>query len=150
MLMSVIAGLCGLIVGTVCTHIAEAAMARRPIAHPRCPYCMTPYHPSQWVAFIAILTGHHRCSHCTKPFRYARLLGELYVGVSWALLVYYYHSPRLWLALLATLPLAMVVVTDLEAKLIPNIIILPATALMLMLCTLFGPALRCNFLTAAS
>ena len=49
--------------------------------------------------------------------------------------------PRLWLSLLATLPLAMVVVTDLEAKLIPNLIILPSIAVMLVLGAVFGPAL---------
>jgi leader peptidase (prepilin peptidase)/N-methyltransferase len=35
----------------------------------------------------------------------------------------------------------MIVVTDLEAKLIPNLIILPSTALMLVLGAVFGPAL---------
>ena len=142
MLISIVTGICGLIVGALCVHVAEAAMARRKLARPSCPYCTTPYQPIQWVAFAASVTGQHKCRQCSKPYRLARLIGEIYVGVSWALLAYYFQGyPRVWLSFLATLPLAMVVVTDLEAKLIPNLIILPSTAIMLVLGVIFGPAL---------
>jgi len=142
MLISIAAGIFGIIVGAMCAHIAEAVMVHRKLARPRCPYCTTPYHPIQWVALVAWLTGQRQCRHCNKNFRVARLIGELYVGLSWALLVYCFQGyPRLWLSLLATLPLAMVVVTDLEAKLIPNVIILPSIAVMMVLGAVFGPAL---------
>ena len=142
MLISIIAGICGLIVSAVCVHIAETVMAHRKLTRPKCPYCTTPYHPIQWVTLVALITGQQKCRLCGKPYRFARLIGEVYVGISWAFLVYYFQGyPRVWLSLLATLPLAMIVVTDLEAKLIPNLIILPSTALMLVLGMIFGPAL---------
>jgi prepilin signal peptidase PulO-like enzyme (type II secretory pathway) len=142
MLISIIAGLCGLFVGAVCVHAAEAVMAHRKMTRPKCPYCTTPYRPIQWAAFAGTVTRQHKCRQCGKPIRFARLVGELYVGLSWALLVYYFQDyPRVWLSLLATLPLAMIVVTDLEAKLIPNLIVLPSTAVMLVLGMVFGPAL---------
>ena len=137
-----LAGIAGFIVGAVVVHIAEAAMAHRPLTRPKCPYCTTPYTLVQWSALLAVLTGKRRCQQCHKLIRVPRLIGELYVGLSWVLLVYYYgDSPRIWLSMLATLPLAMVVVTDLEAKLIPNIIVLPSIVVMLILGTILGPAL---------
>lgn len=142
MVISIVLGICGLIVGALCVHIAEAAMVSRQLTRPRCPYCTAPYHPIQWMALSAWATGQHRCRQCHKHVRAARIIGELYVGLSWALLSHYFSGyPRLWLSLLATLPLAMVVVTDMEAKLIPNVIILPSIAVMLVLGAVFGPAL---------
>ncbi|MDF1513258.1 MAG: A24 family peptidase [Anaerolineae bacterium] len=141
-MITIFLGLLGLIVGAVSVHIAEAAMAHRKPALPGCPYCTMVYRPVQWIALIALLTGQGNCAHCGKRMRTARVIGELYVALSWALLGFYYgDSPRLWISLLATIPLAMVVVTDLESKLIPNVIILPSIVLMLLVGTVFGPAL---------
>jgi prepilin signal peptidase PulO-like enzyme (type II secretory pathway) len=142
MYIGILAGICGLLTGAVFVYIAEVVMAHRHLARPRCPYCTALYHPVQWVAVVGFLTGQHRCRTCGKYLRIPRLIGEFYIALSWALLTYYYPgSSRLWLSLLASIPLAMVIVTDLEAKLIPNIIILPSIAVMLVLGTVLGPAL---------
>jgi leader peptidase (prepilin peptidase)/N-methyltransferase len=44
------------------------------------------------------------------------------------------------LGLLGLLPLAMIMVTDLETKMVPNLITLPSIGVMLLIGTLFGPA----------
>jgi leader peptidase (prepilin peptidase)/N-methyltransferase len=57
------------------------------------------------------------------------------------LLVRYGMSPRVGLAMVVLIPLAMILVTDLEAKRVPNVIMLPSLAVMLVVGSLFGAAL---------
>jgi prepilin signal peptidase PulO-like enzyme (type II secretory pathway) len=132
----------GLIAGAAVVHVAEAALAKRRIARPVCPYCTQPMAPLQWSATVALLTGQSRCAACGRRARIPRLLGELYLAVVWTLLVARFGAaPRALLAMATTIPLVMLLVTDLEAKLVPNRITLPALATMLVVGTLMGPAL---------
>ncbi len=138
--LTVLLALSGLLVGSVAGHVAEAVLARRRLAVPRCPYCTTPYQPYQWSATVALVSGQWRCATCRRPSRLPRLLGELFLAVAWATLVTRSGlSPRVILAMAALVPLAMVLVTDLEAKLVPNAIMLPSLGAMVILGTLFGP-----------
>lgn len=139
--VTVILFVMGLVSGAGAAHLAEAILARRSWATPRCPYCQAEYSPWQWSATLALLSGHWRCATCEKPSRGARLAGELLLALSWAGLVWVHGlTPRVALAMLASLPLVMVLVTDLETKLIPNRIIWPSLGVMLALGMLFGPA----------
>lgn len=140
--MALIVMLVGLVVGAAVTHLAEAVMGERRPAPPVCPYCAAPYSPLQWSAVLALLAGQGRCRQCQKALRWPRLAGELLVAVSWGVLVWRYGlSWRMAYAMVALLPLAMIMVTDLEAKRVPNAIMLPSIAVMLVLGTLLGPAL---------
>ncbi len=131
----------GLLVGALAAHAAETIMARRAWQSPDCPYCQAPYGRFQWSATLACFTGKHHCRACGEPLRWPRLAGELFLAATWGLLAARYGlAPRVFLALAASVPLAMVLVTDLEAKLIPNRIILPAVAAMLVAGSLLGPA----------
>jgi leader peptidase (prepilin peptidase)/N-methyltransferase len=141
-LWSVLFALLGLAVGSAATHVAEAALADRPISTPRCPYCTAAYTPLQWSATLALLTGQRRCRSCGKPLRAPRLAGELYLTLSWAFLAGIYGvTLRPLFSMVALLPLAMVMVTDLEAKLVPNRIMLPSLAAILVVGMLVGPAM---------
>ncbi len=131
----------GLAAGAAGAHIAEAMMARRAWQAPYCPYCQTPSRPAQWSALLALLTGRWRCGSCSKPARWPRLAGELFLAAVWvALAARYGLSLRTVYAALTAVPLMMVLVTDLEAKLIPNRIMLPAIGALLVLGLLYGPA----------
>ncbi len=137
----VLFALLGLAVGSASTHIAEATLARRQMAAPRCPYCTAAYHPLQWSATAALVAGQRRCKTCGRAFRLPRLLAELFLAACWAILVAKYGlTPRVVLAMAALVPQAMILVTDLEAKLVPNLIMLPSLGAMVVLGTLFGPA----------
>lgn len=132
----------GWLVGTIAVHGAEAIMTERALRRPQCPYCTARYTPLQWSAITAYLTGRHRCESCNRPVREARLAGELFVAATWTLLGWRFGlTLRVAYSLLALLPLAMVMVTDLETKRIPNLIMMPSIGLMLILGTAFGPAL---------
>lgn len=142
LLWIILFALLGLAAGSVTTHVAEAALAGRALAAPRCPYCTTPYTPLQWSATLALVTGQGRCRSCGKFLRTPRLAGELYLALSWAFLAGIYGAkPRTLYAMVALIPLAMVMVTDLEAKLVPNLIMLPALVAILVIGTAVGPAM---------
>ena len=141
-LMSVVISLLGLLVGALAGHLAEAVMVGQRLARPDCPYCTTPYRPMQWSATLALVTGRGRCRGCGRFFRLPRLVGELFLGISWGLLVGFYGlNVRVLFTLVTVIPLEMIMVTDLEAKRVPNLIILPSIGAMALLGLVFGPAL---------
>ena len=134
--------LLGLVVGTVAVHLAEAVLAKRKLATPHCSYCATQLLPVQWSATLALFTGQGRCRDCGKFLRVPRLLGELFLALAWGLVVARVGlSPRALLAMAALIPQALILVTDLEVKLVPSRIMLPALALMLTVGVVAGPAL---------
>ena len=129
-------------VGALMAHVAEAVMTGRRLVMPQCPYCTTSYHPMQWSALLAVLTERGRCTQCGKFFRWSRLVGELFLMVSWTLLVWRYGlSWRVGYSMLSLIPLGLIMVTDLAVKRVPNVIILPSIAVLLIVGTLFGPGL---------
>lgn len=127
-------------VGAGAALAAETLMARREWGRPACPHCQTPYSWLQWSAVLSLLTGRRFCRACGKPGRWQRLAGELFLAVLWGFLVARYGvTGRTALALLAGIPLEMVLVTDLETRLIPNRIIVPAIAGLAVLGLFCGP-----------
>jgi leader peptidase (prepilin peptidase) / N-methyltransferase len=133
-------GLLGLLAGALGAYLGEAALARRRVMV-ACPYCTAPHSPLQWSALVAVMTGHGRCVVCNRFLRVPRLIGELFLALAWGLLVGFYGlTPRTLLALAACFPLALILVTDLEAKLIPNRVMLPSLLAMVVVGTLVGPA----------
>jgi leader peptidase (prepilin peptidase) / N-methyltransferase len=138
--MAILAGLLGWLVGAFAAHAGEAIMKRQALKRPVCPYCETPYTFVQWSALLVALTGQARCRQCGKPFRMPRLLGELFLAISWGVLVGRYgFFWRIPVGMLALIPLAMILVTDLEVKRVPNLIMLPSIAVMLVVGMLIGP-----------
>lgn len=139
--MVLVAVVAALIMGAGAVLAAEQIMAQRPLGRPACPHCQAPYPPSQWSALFALLSGRRTCRACGKGLRWQRLAGELALAGTWGVLAARYgFSGRALLAMLAGIPLVMVLVTDLETRLIPNRIILPAIAVLSPLGALFGPA----------
>jgi len=140
--MPILLALLGLFVGALASHVAEAVMVKRPLAKPFCPFCTASYSPVQWSATLALVTGQGHCHTCGKFFRWPRLIGELFTALSWGLLVGLngLHL-RVVFAMLTVIPLTMIMVTDLETRRVPNLIILPAIGVIFVLGTLFGPAL---------
>lgn len=140
--MPVLVAVLGLVVGALASHIAEAVMVKRPLTKPICPFCTVPFSPVQWSATLALVTGQGCCRACGKVFRWPRLIGELFTALSWGLLVGLNGlHPRVIFAMLTVVPLTMIMVTDLEAKRVPNVIMLPAIGVIFVVGAIFGPAL---------
>ncbi len=138
--MSLLFVLMGLVVGAVAAHGAEAVLAKRALTRPYCPYCQAERNLWRWSATLALFTGQWHCSECENPIRWPHLAAEVLLAAAWGGAVARYGlTIQSTLALLAMIPLIMVIVTDLERKLIPNALMLPSIAVMLALGLILGP-----------
>ncbi len=138
--MSILFAVIGLGIGALVAHGAEAILAERRLDRPFCPYCQASHRPWQWSATLALVSGHWRCEECGKPVRWPRLVAEVLLAAAWGVVVMRYGlTVRSLLAMLAMIPLDMVLVTDLESRLIPNAIMRPSILAMLVVGIVFGP-----------
>ncbi|OQY47073.1 MAG: hypothetical protein B6242_06180 [Anaerolineaceae bacterium 4572_78] len=106
-------------------------------------YCHAPKKWMQWSAVIAYLTGNHKCTvrdslevrptACGKTIGLRLVIVELITPI---LFIFLYHyegaSPHLGFLFAYTSILILLMVTDLEHRLIQNVIILPAILLAVM------------------
>lgn len=127
-------------VGALGVFLAENALAHGSKRLPTCAHCGTSLPLRQWSALLALLIA-PRCANCGQAIRWPRWFGEALLVAFWGLVVARYGITwRVAYTLLASFPLMMVTVTDLETRLIPNRISLPAIGVALVLGMLWGPA----------
>ena len=121
-------GVLGVLVAAGANHLADRLPRHQPLGpRPACPGCGLPYSRRQWLALLALATGRARCQECRRPLPRRRplfegLLGLLYAYLAWR------HGVSLGLvgASFHASVLALVVVTDLEQRTVPNAVVLPA------------------------
>lgn len=96
-------------------------------------YCHTPRHPAAWSALIAYLSGNQTCPKCAQPIGLRSVVVEILTPtLFWYLSTQYPPSAYLGFLLLYTTILILLAVTDLEHRLIQNVVILPAILLALL------------------
>jgi len=96
-------------------------------------YCHAPRPAIAWSGLLAYLSGHQRCSACGKAIGLRSLAVELLTPIFFVFLYQQYVlSTYLLFALLYTAILILLTVTDLEHRLIQNVVILPAILLALV------------------
>ncbi len=116
--------LLGLFVGALLNLVADQVPLRRHLVQPSCPYCGQKFSPWEWLPLLNLV---RRCSHCGASLPLRRPLLEVGTTLVFAFL-WGYYGPGLQLLLVSfyTCVLLLLLVTDLEHRLIPNPIILPA------------------------
>lgn len=123
----------GWLIGVGLNHAADILPTRDTLfQQPKCLACGTPRPRRQWSALIAWFSGQGVCGHCQTPRqRFIRsVVVELVTPLIFLFLWQRYGlSPKLGLTSLYTAILILVTVTDLEHRLIFNVIILPAILL---------------------
>jgi len=138
----VLYALIGLVIGGVINPLADVLPQRRKkITGPNCPACGQPRSASQSLAVVAYLTGKRACPSCGRRIAIRNVIVELSMAVLFALLYsHYVDLMKLVLASFFTAVLVLVTITDLEHRLIPNRVILPACAIAALVSPLwFGP-----------
>ncbi len=122
--------LLGLIVGALLNHLATRLPRREPLAVlPECPNCRRRHHPLEWVGIIALLTGRRRCPTCGFLPSLRAPIVELFTALLFAhLWERYGPSTQLALFTLHSLVFILVVITDLEHRLILHVVMFPAIA----------------------
>jgi len=123
----------GILVGAVVNRLGTDLPARRPPQRPRCPYCGRPRRWYQWVAVPAVALGQGRCPHCAAPIPLRYPLVELALAFLFSFLYLRYGlTIRFGFFALYTAIFVLIGVTDLERRLILNVVSIPAMALAVL------------------
>jgi leader peptidase (prepilin peptidase)/N-methyltransferase len=119
----------GLVIGSFLNVVAWRLPRGESLVHPpsRCPNCGTPIKPYDNVPVLSWLLLRGRCRHCGHPISPRYPLVELTTGLLYAAVVLAKDDAvEIALGLLLVTALVPIVLIDLEHRLIPNKITLPA------------------------
>ncbi|MGB3731115.1 prepilin peptidase [Microbacterium sp.] len=153
--ITVWAGVFGLAIGSFLNVVAYRVPAGIPLTHEsRCPGCDAPIAWWRNVPVVGWLALRGRCADCRMPISIRYPIIELGTGMLFAAvavgvaLTVPAATPRFWgvLAILEVFAALSVVLTliDLDVKRLPNAIVLPgwaAVVVLMLLTTLIGPGL---------
>jgi prepilin signal peptidase PulO-like enzyme (type II secretory pathway) len=142
-MLNLLFGLIGLLVGGLINVLADDWPRRERPSSPHCPHCAYVYKPAGW---LAVLRLNRPCPKCGVG-RKRPLLVEVVTAVLFAALPSLLPDPvTLLIYAFYIALLLLIIVIDLENRLILDITTLPGTALALLF-SLFLPGI--NFLSAA-
>lgn len=143
-ILTLIYAFVGWLVGVAINHAADILPKRQTLRQwPRCAACQSPRSVLHWSAMVAILTNQTGCVQCgqPRPSLLRSVIVELSVPVFFVFLVYRYELPlQLLLISIYTAILILITVTDLEHRLIFNVVILPSI-LFALVAAFFTPGL---------
>jgi len=122
----VLFALLGLLVGGLVNQLGSDLPARRGLTHPHCPYCGQDRPWWQWLSLPAYLVGRTQCPSCGAPISLRHPLTEIGLAVAYAhLWIVLGPSIRLVLYLSYSIIFALVLITDIERRLILNAVMFP-------------------------
>ena len=133
----------GLLIGSFLNVVAHRLPARMSLSMPasHCPSCETPIKPYDNIPVLSWLILRGRCRHCAEPIAARYPLVEAGTALLFAAVVAVHHADTaalvLGLVLVAFLvPIALI---DLDHRLIPNRLTLPAAVAAIVLGTALDP-----------
>lgn len=135
-ILTVVYVLLGWLVGVAINHAADILPKRQTLAQwPRCPECQARLPFQAWSALLAFVTGHQNCAQCghRRTTMTRSIIVELAISLFFGFLFWRYgFSLRLGLVSLYTAILVLITITDLEYRLILNVVILPSILLAIV------------------
>ena len=125
--MILLFALLGLVVGGLVNQLGTDLVARRRLGQPRCPYCARQCPWYRWLSLPAFLVGRTGCSSCGAQITLRHPLVEIALAATYAYL-WIALGPSIRLAFLMAYSaiLGLILVTDIERRRIPNVVIYPA------------------------
>jgi prepilin signal peptidase PulO-like enzyme (type II secretory pathway) len=132
-MLTLIFALIGWVVGGLINVLADDLPQRRAPRLPHCPRCDHRYRPALWPAVGRRLWGGGQCPNCNLPTRWRALAVEGGTAVIFALLPSFIPpGPALILNTIYVAVFILVIVIDVEHRLILHIVTLPVTVLALL------------------
>ncbi len=123
----------GLLVGGVVNQLGSDLPARRRLTKPHCPYCAQTRPIWQWISLPSFLIWRARCPACAAPIGIRPALVELGLATAYGYVwITIGPSVRLVFLLLYAASLALVLITDIERRLILNVVTYPSMVLALL------------------
>lgn len=137
--------LLGLVVGGLVNQLGSDLPARRGLTRPHCPYCGRDRPWQQWLSIPAYLIARARCPHCDAPIGLRHPLVEAGLAAAYGYLwLRFGPSVKLVLYLVYGAILAIVLVTDIERRLILNVVMFPSI-IFAVVASFFTPGMRWDF-----
>ncbi len=137
----VLLALLGLLVGGLVNQLGSDLPARRSLTRPHCPYCGRDRPWWQWLSLPAYLVGRARCPSCDAPISLRHPLTEMGLAVAYGYLwIVLGPSVKLVLYLLYSAIFALIIITDIERRLILNVVIYPSI-LLAIVASFFTPGI---------
>jgi leader peptidase (prepilin peptidase)/N-methyltransferase len=133
--MLILYGILGLVVGSFLNTVIDRVPARASFWTPpsHCPRCERKLSPAELVPVVSYIALRGRCRTCGVRIPARTLWVEIATGALFAFLWWSFGpSLRLLLNTVYFSILLAILVIDLEHKLVPNVIVLPATLLALV------------------
>jgi leader peptidase (prepilin peptidase) / N-methyltransferase len=130
--LNLVFALLGLLVGGLINVLADDLPARVRPRRPHCPDCDQAYNPSRWLALARLLQG-GKCPACGRAERRRTVVVEVATALAFVTLpslISPYVNLVVYSAYIAIL--ILVIVIDLEHRLILHVVTLPTTALALL------------------
>ncbi len=144
--------LLGLAVGSFLNVLADRLPNKQSIVAPpsHCPECNKRIRVFDLIPVISYVVLRGRCRYCSQPIPKRTLLVEIAAGLMFlSLYLYFGLSPDLGIALLYFTLLLLILVIDLEHRLILNVIVYPAAVIVLLVNIVFpSPELVPGFLNS--
>jgi leader peptidase (prepilin peptidase)/N-methyltransferase len=137
--MTILFALIGLLVGGLVNQLGSDLPARQGLTRPHCPYCGRDRPRWQWLALPAYLIGRTGCPSCSAPIGLRHPLVEIGLAVAYGYLwIVLGPSIKLVVYLLYSIIFALVLITDIERRLILNVVMYPSI-LLAIVASLFMP-----------
>ena len=131
--MTILSVLLGILVGGLVNQLGSDLPARRGLTRPHCPYCGRGRPWWQWLTLPSYLIARARCPSCDAPVSLRYPLVEIGLAVTYGYLwIVLGPSVKLILYLLYSAIFALIFVTDIERRLILNVVIYPSLLLALV------------------
>jgi leader peptidase (prepilin peptidase)/N-methyltransferase len=132
--MKVFAASLGLILGGVLNWLADSLPTVRTLQIPRCEHCTAPRTAWAWLAWSGLLSGNWRCDYCQQPRRLRALVLEAFTTIAAAALFARNHDPGYFFAdLVVGFLFLLILVIDLEHRLVLHMVSIPAAILVTLL-----------------
>lgn len=133
-MLIVIMGLVGLLAGGIINALADCLPEREPLARPRCSHCHTSYPLTGWLALSRSFLYQGKCPACGQKEHWrGRVLEISTVGLFTILPLFITHPITLVVTAFYTAVLLLIIVIDLEHRLILHVVTFPVTLLALLL-----------------
>jgi len=117
----------GLLIGGVVNQLGSDLPARRRLTRPHCRYCGQERPWWQWLSLPAFLIGRAKCPSCGAPISIRHPLIEIGLAVTYGgLWLMFGPSIQLVLYLVYSTVFAIILITDMERRLILNVVTYPA------------------------
>jgi len=131
--------LLGLLVGGLVNQLGSDLPARRSLTRPHCPYCGQGRPWWQWLSLPVYLIGHVGCPSCGAPIGMRHPLVEIGLAVAYGYLwIVLGPSVKLVLYVIYSTIFALILITDVERRLILNVVMYPSI-LVAIIASFFTP-----------